>query len=120
MYRMMLKAKIHRATLTATELNYEGSVAIDRLLLAKADILPGEQIHVLNVNTGDRIITYAIPAEAGSGTISLRGAAARTGQVGDIVILATYAGVEEKDRGTFASRTLYVDAHNQVIDKPHP
>ena len=78
MQRFMLKSKIHRATLTATELHYEGSIAVDKLLLDQADILPGEQVHVLNVNNGQRIVTYAIEAPAGSGIISLRGAAART------------------------------------------
>jgi len=91
MQRVMLKAKIHRATLTATELHYEGSIALDRLLLEQADILPGEQVHVLNVNNGERIVTYAIEAPPGSGTVSLRGAAARTGQVGDTLIILTYA-----------------------------
>ena len=113
MQRVMLKAKIHRATLTATELHYEGSVAVDRLLLDQADILPGEQVHVLNVNNGERIVTYAIEAPAGSGTISLRGAAARTGQVGDTVIILTYAVVAETDRLAFKSRIVYVDAQNR-------
>jgi aspartate 1-decarboxylase len=113
MQRFMLKSKIHRATLTATELHYEGSIAIDRLLLEQADILPGEQVHVLNVNNGQRIVTYAIEAPAGSGIISLRGAAARTGQPGDLVIIITYATVSESERATFKSQTVYVNEKNQ-------
>ena len=115
MQRVMLKAKIHRATLTATELHYEGSVAVDRLLLEQADILPGEQVHVLNVNNGERIVTYAIEAPPGSGTVSLRGAAARTGQVGDTLIILTYAVVSEEERVAFTSRTVYVDAQNYRV-----
>lgn len=115
MQRVMLKAKIHRATLTATELHYEGSVAVDRLLLEQADILPGEQVHVLNVNNGERIVTYAIEAAAGSGTVSLRGAAARTGQVGDTVIILTYAVVADDERRAFKSQTVYVDAQNRRV-----
>ena len=115
MQRVMLKAKIHRATLTATELHYEGSVAVDRLLLEQADILPGEQVHVLNVNNGERIVTYGIEAPAGSGTVSLRGAAARTGQVGDTLIILTYAVVMEAERAAFKSRTVYVDAYNRRV-----
>jgi aspartate 1-decarboxylase len=113
MQRFMLKSKIHRATLTATELHYEGSIAVDKLLLDQADILPGEQVHVLNVNNGQRIVTYAIEAPAGSGIISLRGAAARTGQVGDLVIIITYAAVPESERATFKSQTVYVNDQNQ-------
>jgi len=115
MQRLMLKAKIHRATLTATELHYEGSVALDRLLLEQADILPGEQVHVLNVNNGERIVTYVIEAPAGSGTVSLRGAAARTGQVGDTLIILTYAVVLEAERAAFKSQTVYVDAQNRRV-----
>ena len=115
MQRFMLKSKIHRVTLTATELHYEGSIAVDTLLLNQADILPGEQVHVLNVNNGERIVTYAIEAPAGSGIISLRGAAARTGQVGDTLIIITYAAVAEAERSEFKSRTVYVNAKNQQL-----
>ena len=115
MQRVMLKAKIHGATLTGTELHYEGSVAIDRNLLELADILPGEQIHVLNVSNGTRIVTYAIEAPAGSGVVSLRGAAARLGQTGDKVILLTYAHVDQKELREFASRIVRVDAQNRPL-----
>jgi len=122
MQRFMLKGKIHRATLTATELHYEGSIALDRLLLDAADILPGEQVHVLNINNGQRIITYAIEAPAGSGVASLRGAAARKGQIGDTLILLTYAMVAENEIANFKSRTVRVDRQNRIVPAPkkHP
>ncbi len=115
MQRIMLKSKIHRAVITATELHYAGSIAIDLRLMKAADILPGEQVHVLNVNNGQRIITYVIEAPAGSGTISLRGAAARSGQVGDTLIVLTYACVTEDEMGDFKSRTVHVDNRNRVL-----
>ena len=87
----MLKSKIHRATLTECFLEYEGSVAIDANLLKAADILPGELVHVLNVNNGKRLVTYAIEAPAGSGTVMLNGPAAREGSQGDIGVITTYA-----------------------------
>lgn len=118
MHRLMLKSKIHRATLTATELHYEGSIAVDSLLLAAADILPGEQVHVLNVNNGERLITYAIEAPAGSGTVCLRGAAARTGQVGDTLIVLTYAFVDEGETPSFTSRAVHVDRQNRPARTP--
>ena len=115
MQRIMLKSKIHRATITATELHYEGSIAIDRRLMKAADILAGEQVHVLNINNGERIITYAIEAPAGSGIASLRGAAARCGQIGDILILLTYAFVSEDELAHFRSRTVHVDSRNRIL-----
>ena len=115
MQRWMLKAKIHRATLTATELHYEGSIVLDRLLLEAADIAPGEQVHVLNINNGARVITYAIAARAGSGIVSLQGAAARTGQVGDKLIMLTYALVAANEMADLRSRTVYVDNQNRIL-----
>ncbi len=115
MQRWMLKAKIHRATLTATELHYEGSIVLDRLLLEAADIVPGEQVHVLNINNGARVITYAIAARAGSGIVSLQGAAARTGQVGDKLIMLTYALVAANEMADLRSRTVYVDNQNRIL-----
>ena len=88
MQRFMLKSKTHRAALTGTDLNYEGSITIDENLLEKADILPGEQVHVLNINNGQRFVTYAISAPRGSGTVLLNGPAARLGTVGDKVIIS--------------------------------
>ena len=91
MQRIMLRSKIHRATLTGTELDYEGSIAIDRNLIEAAGLLPGEQVHVLNLSNGQRLITYVIEAPAGSGTMMLNGPAARLGVVGDKVVILAYA-----------------------------
>lgn len=114
MQRTMLKSKIHRARLTATELRYEGSVGIDRLLMEAADILPGEQVHVLNVSNGSRIVTYAIPAPEGSGEIALKGAAARSGQVGDEVIILSYCSLNDEDAREFTARVVHVDRENRM------
>ncbi len=115
MQRFMLKSKIHRATLTATDLDYEGSIAIDRNLLEAADILPGEQVHVLNLNNGKRLITYAIEGEAGSGTMMLNGPAARAGIPGDIIVVLTYCTCEEKEVASHRPNVLKVDKQNRVI-----
>lgn len=116
--RIMLKSKIHRATLTATELNYEGSIAIDGDLLREADLLPGEQVHVLNLNNGKRLITYVIEAPAGSGTVMLNGPAARLGSVGDQVIILAFVVVSEDKARIMRARTVYVDAQNRPCPSP--
>ena len=113
MQRIMLKSKIHRATLTGTDLHYQGSITIDSALLKKADILSGEQVHVLNVSTGDRLITYAIPAPAGPGTVLLNGPAARMGVPGDQVIVITYCEVDEKDVRSHKPVVILVDHKNR-------
>ena len=113
--RFMLKSKIHRATLTGTELDYEGSIAIDRDLLEAADVLPGEQVQVLNLNNGSRIITYAIEAEAGSGVVLLNGPAARLGATGDRVIILTYCAVDEDEARSLAPNIVKVDDHNRLL-----
>ena len=112
--RVMLKSKIHRARVTEVEVNYEGSIAIDRTLMAAADILPYEQVHVVNVNNGARFETYAIEAEAGSGMIGIRGAAARLAAVGDVVIILTYRHVNEEDTLDYHPTLVYVDEHNAI------
>ena len=114
MQRFMLRSKIHRATITGADLEYEGSIAIDRDLLSAADILPGEQVHVLNLNNGSRLITYAIEAPAGSGTILLNGPAARLGTTGDKVIVITYAGVDDDQARSFQPTVVLVDEHNRI------
>ena len=91
MLRMMCKSKIHRATITKVDLHYEGSIGIDKKLLKKADIYPGEIVQVFNVNNGARFETYAFEEKAGSGTIGLYGAAAHLGKIGDLVIIFSYA-----------------------------
>ena len=115
MQRIMLKSKIHRAVLTGTNLDYEGSIAIDPILLEAADILPNEQVQVLNVNNGARITTYAIVAEHGSGTVLLNGPAARSGMVGDVVVILTYANVDPCDLADYSPRIVKVDAQNRVV-----
>ncbi|MFH0954473.1 MAG: aspartate 1-decarboxylase [Verrucomicrobiota bacterium] len=114
MLRTMLKSKIHRATVTGTDLHYEGSITVDRRLLDAAEILPGEQVHVLNVNTGDRLITYAIPAPRGSGTVLLNGPAARAGGPGDKVIILTYCQLAEDEVRKHKPLVVHVDGHNRT------
>jgi aspartate 1-decarboxylase len=113
--RFMFKSKIHRATVTGTELEYEGSLAIDRDLMDAADILPGEQVQVLNLNSGSRIITYAIEAETGSGTIMLNGPAARLGVPGDRVIILTYCAVSEEEARTWQPKVVQIGDGNRIV-----
>ena len=115
MLRVMMKSKIHRATLTGTELDYQGSIAIDRKLLEAADILPGEQVHVLNLSNAERLVTYAIEAEAGSGTVMLNGPAARLGVPGDLLVILTYATYSESEARSLEPRVVKVDAKNRVL-----
>jgi aspartate 1-decarboxylase len=112
----MLKSKIHRATLTGTELDYEGSIAIDRDLMDAADMLPGEQVQVLNLNSGSRLITYVIEAEAGSGTMLLNGPAARLAVPGDLVIVLTYAVVSQEEARAMTPKVIHVDAKNRPVN----
>ena len=114
--RFMLKSKIHRATLTGTELDYEGSIAIDRDLMDAADMLPGEQVQVLNLNSGSRLITYVIEAEAGSGTMLLNGPAARLAVPGDLVIVLTYGVVPQEEARAMKPKVIHVDAQNRPIN----
>jgi aspartate 1-decarboxylase len=110
----MLKSKIHRATVTHSELHYEGSCAIDENLLDAADIREYQQIDIYNVNSGERFTTYAIRAERGSGTISINGAAARKAMVGDLVIIAAYANYSELELEKYQPELVFVDAHNRI------
>ena len=110
----MFKAKIHRATVSHAELHYEGSIAIDGNLLDAAGIHEYEQIHAWNVNSGQRFVTYALRAEEGSGIISVNGSAARSAQVGDVIIIAAFAVVDEKELAQFQPTCVYVDAHNRI------
>ncbi len=114
MERFMLKSKIHGATLTGTELDYEGSITIDRNLLEKADILPGEQVHVLNINNGQRFITYTIAAPKGSGTILLNGPAARLGTIGDKVIIISYCQVASEKVKDLQIKKVFVNDKNRL------
>jgi aspartate 1-decarboxylase len=114
--RIMLKSKIHRAHVTEVNIDYEGSIAIDKRLMEEADILPYEQVQVLNVNNGARFETYAIEAEPDSGVISIRGAAARLAAVGDIVIILSYCQLEEEEAKNCAPKLVYVDEKNAITE----
>ena len=113
MKRYMLKSKLHRVRLTGTELGYEGSISIDRTLLEAADMLPGEQVHVLNLSNGSRIVTYVIEAPVGSGTVLLNGPAARTGQVGDQVIVLSYCEFGDEEARGHSPSVVLVDEDNK-------
>jgi len=113
MKRIVLKSKIHRATLTGTYLDYEGSITVDQNLLKKADILPGEQVHVLNINNGQRFVTYTISAPRGSGTVLLNGPAARLGTVGDKVIIISYCQISAKKAKELQVKIVIVDDENK-------
>ncbi len=110
--RIMLKSKIHRARVTDGNIDYEGSVSIDPKLMSEADMLPFEQVHVLDVNNGARFTTYAI--EGGSGVICVNGAAARLVSKGDTVIILSYCHVREKDARRHAPKLVYVDENNAI------
>lgn len=112
MQRTLLKSKIHRATVTQADLEYEGSVTIDIELLQAADILHHERIEVYNIDNGSRFATYAIPGPAGSGVICINGAAAHLAQPGHKVIIASYVTLDEKELATFKPRVILVDGNN--------
>lgn len=115
MFRTMLKSKIHRATVTQCELHYEGSCAIDEDLLDAANLAENEQIDIWNVNNGERLTTYAIRGERGSGMISLNGSAARRAQIGDLLIIAAFALVDEAEvQQGFVPKLVFVDADNKI------
>jgi aspartate 1-decarboxylase len=114
MRRTMLKSKLHRVRVTHSELDYEGSVAVDARLLETADIREYERVEVYNLRNGERFATYAIRAEAGSGIISVNGAAAHKASPGDIVIICAYGEYDEKELANFKPRLVYVDAANRI------
>ena len=115
--RIMLKSKIHRARVTETNIDYEGSITIDRKLMKEADMLPFEQVQVLNVNNGARFATYAIEGE--SGEICLNGAAARLAVKGDTVIILSYCHVDESEARHFIPKLVHVDAKNAITETKH-
>ncbi len=110
----LLKAKLHQAYITHAELEYEGSCAIDADLLNAAGILEYEQIHIYNLRNGERFVTYAIQAEAGSGVISVNGAAAHKANPGDRVIICSYARLPQREAATFKPVLVYLDANNRI------
>ena len=112
--RIMLKSKIHRARVTKLNIDYEGSITIDKKLMEEADILPYEQVQVLNINNGARFTTYAIEGE--SGEICLNGATARLVAKGDIIIILSYCFVEDEEARSFTPKLVYVDAKNAIIE----
>lgn len=114
MLRTMLKSKIHRATVTEANLHYEGSITIDVKLMESADILPHEKVEVLNVNTGARIETYAIPGKKNSGIVCLNGPAARGASVGDIIIVLTYVSLQDKEAASVKPVIVKVDERNRI------
>ncbi|GMT97997.1 aspartate 1-decarboxylase [Corallococcus caeni] len=115
MRRILFKSKIHRATVTQADLDYEGSVTIDKDLLKAADILPFEKVAVWNVTRGTRLETYALEGESGSGVICINGAAAHLNQPGDLVILATFAEVEEAEVANWKPTVVFVDGKNRAV-----
>jgi len=120
MQRVMCKSKIHRATVTGADLNYEGSITIDALLMEAADIVEYERVQVVNINNGARFETYAMRGEPGSGAIVLNGAAARLAHPGDQVIIISYANYEASELQGFEPRLVFVDAQNRQIAQRAP
>jgi len=114
--RTMLKSKVHRATVTDANLHYVGSVTVDADLMAAADLLPGEQVALVDVTNGARLETYVITGKAGSGVIGINGAAAHLVEPGDLVILIAYAQMDDAEARTFAPRVVFVDEANRPID----
>ncbi len=123
MFRQMMKAKIHRATVTEANLNYVGSITIDQDLLELVDILPDEKVQIVNNNNGARFETYAIPGPRGSGVICLNGAAARLVQPGDLVIIINYGLMSDEEARRHHPKVAILDERNQVVkllaEEPH-
>jgi aspartate 1-decarboxylase len=117
MQRIMKKSKIHTATITGLELYYEGSITIDSDLLDLADMLPGEQVQVVNLNNGQRFVTYTIPGERGSGVIELNGPAARLAAVGDQVIIISYGHYDDAEARALKPIVVFVDESNRPVRK---
>jgi len=119
MQRTMLKSKIHRATVTDANLHYQGSVTIDPILMAAADLLHHERVEIYNVTNGERFATYAIPGHHGAGEIVLNGAAAHKVSVGDVVILATYGVYSDLEARALKPSLVFVDSKNRILEVTH-
>ncbi|WP_158887543.1 aspartate 1-decarboxylase [Amycolatopsis anabasis] len=117
MYRTMLKSKIHRATVTQADLHYVGSVTVDETLMEAADLLPGEQVSIVDVTNGARLETYVIAGERDSGVIGINGAAAHLVHPGDLVILISYGQMETAEAATYQPRIVFVDADNRIVQQ---
>jgi aspartate 1-decarboxylase len=115
MQRTMLKSKIHRATVTEADLNYVGSLTLDPVLMDGADLLPGELVHIVDVNNGARLETYVIEGERGSGVVCINGAAARLVHPGDIVIIIGYATVDDAEAAKLEPRVVFVNGENDIV-----
>ncbi|HET7025213.1 MAG TPA: aspartate 1-decarboxylase [Gemmatimonadales bacterium] len=115
MQRHLMKSKIHRATITAADLHYEGSLTVDQDLLDAADLAEFEDVQIVNINNGQRFNTYVIPGPRGSGAIQLNGAAARLGLPGDLVIIIAYGVFDEAEVERFEPRVVFVDGQNRVV-----
>ncbi|MBI4125409.1 MAG: aspartate 1-decarboxylase [Deltaproteobacteria bacterium] len=115
MRRSMLKSKIHRARVTDADVNYEGSITLDASLMRSADILPWEKVYIWDVTSGVRLETYAIPGKENSGVVCINGAAAHHVKVGDQVIIATFAELDEKDCRNFEPKRILVDEKNRPL-----
>ena len=116
MFRTLLKSKIHRVAVTQCELHYEGSCAIDEDLLDAANIAENEQVHIWNINNGERFITYAIRGERGTGMISVNGSAARRASAGDLIIIAAFAQVHEDQVANHVPQLVFVDSNNRQTE----
>ncbi len=115
MQRIMLKSKIQEVKVTNKEIHYSGSLGIDKNLMEAADIMFGEQIHIYNVTNGSRLVTYAIPAPAGSGIISVKGAAGRLMEKGDTILIVAFNNIDESDIASYTHKIVYVDDKNQPV-----
>ena len=115
MMRIMMKSKIHRATVTQADLDYVGSVTLDAALMEAADLLEGEQVAIVDITNGARIETYVIPGERGSGVIGINGAAAHLVHPGDLVIIMSYAVLSDAEARALKPRVVHVDAHNRIV-----
>ncbi len=115
-FRTMLKSKIHRATVTQADLHYVGSVTVDAALMEAADLLPGEQVAIVDITNGSRLETYVIEGERGSGVIGINGAAAHLVHPGDLVILISYQTVDDRRARTLKPRIVHVDGANRIVD----
>ncbi len=116
MLRTLLKSKIHRATVTQADLHYVGSVTIDAELMEAADLLPGEQVAIVDITNGARLETYVIPGPAGSGVIGINGAAAHLIHPGDLVILMSYAMMDDEEARRHQPRVVHVDSGNRIVE----
>ncbi|MGD9344950.1 MAG: aspartate 1-decarboxylase [Candidatus Aminicenantes bacterium] len=115
MKRVVLKSKIHRATVTDTDIDYDGSLTLDGMLMSEADLIPYEQIQVYNITNGERFTTYLIKGKDGSGEVVVNGAAAKKARTGDMLIIAAYATMDQEEMDFFVPRIILVDDQNKII-----